>query len=282
MALSVRPGGPTTFGPAPPTARGIPALRSPGASGEGAGIVRGEQAVSDVGMQVKLSPIDNLTPKELLPASFYFQCAPLETLSWSKEWVHEEYEVASHDTHDRPQARGLKTVSFSTLVVDYDAPWTFYSVLDPIAIGHTLEKLGDGLRPFLLSIRNRPLWGGAFDVRIIATLRSLSVEERAGEPDARYHDVSFKQHNESGLASKVRKKVTVPVRHKLARGDTPSRLAKRFYGSNAKWRELLKANGIKGLQADSDLLAWGRRTGRKTILVPVKKSVPQYDDIEGL
>ncbi len=226
------------------------------------------RVVSNDGMQVKLTAIRGLTADGLLPSSFYFQCPPLEAMEWAKDWTHDESQAADHDTYDQPQARGLKQVTFSTLVVDYEAPWTSYRETDPIGVAQTLERLGDGLTPFLLTVWNRPLWGGQFDVRMAATLRSLRVAERSGEPDARYIDVAFHEHNSEGLDRKLRAFDPTPKRHPIAAEDTLRKLAKRYLKSYSRWRDIQAFNGITGITGDASLADWGRRNGRFSILIP--------------
>jgi hypothetical protein len=223
----------------------------------------------DNGCQVKLSRIDGLTPKGLLDRAFYFQCPPTEEIRWAKGFSHAEYETLSGRTFSRPQSIGLKTVTFSTLVIDWDAEWTFFSVKDLIDVGEQLEHLGDSRQPFMLSIRNRPLWGAKFDVRMPATLRSVSVAERAGELDTRYVDCEFTEYKRPayGVAGR-RGKSGQKRRHTLRSGDTLRKLAKSELGSYVEWKAIANANGIKGLNGDSDLYAWGKRHHRSSIVIP--------------
>ena len=121
----------------------------------------------------------------------------------------------------------------------------------------------------MLSIRNRPLWGEKFDIRMPATLRSVAVAEKAGELDTRYIDCEFTQYQrpDYGVAGR-RGKAGQKRRHTLRAGDTLRKLAKSELGSYVEWKTLAKANGITGLNGDSDLYAWGKKHHRSSIVIP--------------
>lgn len=225
---------------------------------------------TDHGLRVQLEPIAGVTPRGLLPATFYFQCPPLEELGWAKAWNHDETVVLSKRTLSQLGSIGLKSVSLSTLFVDYEAPWTFNPLTDLIGIGRRLEELGDSGKPVRLAIRNRPLWDGKWDVRMAATMRSLRFVERGGELDARYSDLEFSAYDGPDIDDRERQNADADqaARYRVRKGDTPRKLAYAFYGSYRAWPHLMEVNGITGLHGSSDLAAYAKRRNKTTLRVP--------------
>ena len=102
------------------------------------------------------------------------------------------------------------------------------------------------------------------------TLRTMNVRERAGEPDSRYFELDFVEYraprvarkqfgdrhelpalieiNANGVAHEIKrggKKLQQKQRHQIGSGSRPATLrslAKHFYGSPKKWREIKRKN----------------------------------------
>lgn len=168
----------------------------------------------EAGLMVSLRHIPGKTKKELLKRPFYFQNGPLDSFGWEKSHAWEDYVTITRGTFTREGGRELKTITFNSLVVDYNPSWAALaggqhhrpgnsSTRDepggeapkPIAVGDYLERLLDSGTPFRLIARNAALWGRP-EIDMAVSLRSVNVVERAGEVDSRYFDLSFTEYRE--------------------------------------------------------------------------------------
>lgn len=138
-----------------------------------------------------------------------------------------------------------------------------------------LERILNTGTPFRLTINNVDLWDKP-DIDMYATLRALSVTERAGEVDARYADVQFVEFRSPFLKGPVsepnknrRLPVTVLVRT-LPRGRrTISALAKFYYGSASRVVPIRKANAfLAGIGNNTDLVAYFKKRPMLKVKVP--------------
>lgn len=159
-----------------------------------------------------------------------------------------------------------------------------------------LEALLNAGTPFRLIAWDKALWDKA-DADLAVTLRSLSMRERAGEPDARYYDLGFTQHREPQTRrrgyGRAKAKLPAVVRihddgrasEVISQGDpiehnnrdvigtknhpaTLRKLAKHFYNSHSAWKVIAKRNGIKNFGGDDGLdklVKRGRKFRRLTI-----------------
>jgi uncharacterized membrane-anchored protein len=140
------------------------------------------------------------------------------------------------------------------------------------------------------------------DLRMLVTLRSASLRERAGEPDARYFDLSFTEYrvarisrqqygqrhqlpaqvviNKDGVAREMTlikgKWYTDPgrevggkriVQHTIGSKERPAtlrKLAKHYYGTPKEWKRIAKRNDIaKDISGDDSLEKLYERRKRK-------------------
>jgi nucleoid-associated protein YgaU len=99
-----------------------------------------------------------------------------------------------------------------------------------------------------------------FDLSMLATMRTLSVEERAGEPDTRYFDIAFTEWKALEV-KRARFGSDKTQRVHPTPGQTLRDLAVEYYRDPNKWRVIARANGITGFPPDSDLAKY-RRGGR--------------------
>jgi hypothetical protein len=65
------------------------------------------------------------------------------------------------------------------------------------------------------------------------TMRSVGIEERAGEGDAKYYNMSFTQWRDPVIRRRRRKR-KFPIRHRLTKKDTLAKLARKYYGDPSK------------------------------------------------
>lgn len=166
----------------------------------------------EAGLRVMLRRIPKLTKSDLLLRPFYFQNAPTDSFGWDKSHAWEDYVTIGKGTFTREGGEELKTISLSSLVVDYNPTWAVLvggkkrgrkrnerapggNAPNIIQVGDYLEKLLDGGTAMRLVVWNRALYEKA-EIDMAVTLRSVSFREQGGEPDARYFDLAFSQYRE--------------------------------------------------------------------------------------
>lgn len=243
------------------------------------------------GLLVAIYAIPHLTDPDLLKVPFFFQCPPLDTFWRSYAYDYSTYQTLRHGEMASPQGVRLTVVSFATLFLAYQSDATFAVTPAPMDATRELIRILKTGTPFGLSASNHELWpagkdalGSKYDVHMgpssgnAAVLTSLDVEERAGEIDARYVNVSFQEYKDPRItrrrlgrgknrtANRGRKVPTTVYidqkgtarlegGHEVVRDADLRKLAKHFYGEQAQWRTIqaVKANGLKGVQGSTDL-----------------------------
>lgn len=318
------------------------------------------------GTLVTLKRIPGVTKKGVLHEPFYFQVAPLEEFGWDASGNWTDYQTISGGTFTRGGSRGLRTLTLTTMAVEYNPTWAARAngkihhdgdfgtvasrgaprkgVLDLTIVsgggrrgGRNMSKTEYGMnKPDPYEMQKRLQWieaqttpimlvavtpGNAVpkrskrnkrkiigyrhrpDFKHAVTLRGLSVRERAGEPDARYFDLSFTEYRRpqlrrQGYSGDPRKK-DLPVNMEvgpagIAREVNPNptgnggvapwsgyvvgkkgspatlrKLAKFFYGESSEWKRIAARNGLKDF-GPSESLAKLPRRGRKTrrLIIP--------------
>lgn len=207
------------------------------------------------GTHVILRPIKGLTNKEVLPAAFSFQVPPIGDITQTIAGSHGENETVGRVQVSRFSSASLRTATFPSLVID-DAPW--WSYYDEIPDIHALiAQLRAVVRQgeiFQLVVTNRSLYDTP-DINWPATLRSLEITERPGEPDVRYLSFSFSEFADAEIGtkkyaapgnSKSRTPATLKTKTLPPGRRTMHAIAKFYYGSAEKWRHLVKANAWLG------------------------------------
>jgi hypothetical protein len=243
---------------------------------------RSEPFPNGGGLRVSMSRIPGMTGPKLLRTPFLFQCPPSESFSRSFAFSHSDYDTLRAGQQSRPVGMQLRTITFDTLFLDYGAPFTLIDPLprnyygnrsradgsddgafasdapEPLHMTDELEAILESGTPFYLHVGQRDLWQRMDVDAMPATLRTLSVEERAGEVDTRYVNVAFTEFRHPSLGPRKagggkgvkgksdRLPTSVTVAQLPAGEDNLYALAKRYYGSQAKWRVIAKANGLAG------------------------------------
>lgn len=174
----------------------------------------------------------------------------------------------------------------------------------PWKLAHRLDHLLMQGTPMLLIVKNPDLYKRP-DVQMNVTLRTMNVRERAGEPDSRYFELDFVEYrapkvqrkqfgdrhdlpalievNANGVAHEITrggKKLAEKQRHQIGTGQRPATLrslAKHFYGSPTKWRDIKQANApshaaLKPLSGDDPLSELFDKRKRKN--QPVRLIIP--------
>lgn len=241
------------------------------------------------GMLVALSAIPGLSNRGVLKKTFWFQCAPLDTMPQDYAWQWDDYATIDSGMHSNPNAPALDTYSFTSLFLDDDHRYRFAVIKNVHVLGmvKALKAIGDAMRPFQLNFGQPQLWG-IWDVAQAVTMRSLHVEERSGEIDARYFTVSFTEYPDApaphplAAISPAGSNAAVTQQGTLATLDTsklPSTMkslaliSKHYYHQTTSWRVIAKASGLDNASANEDLrVKYGKMRPPAKVIVPVLKT----------
>lgn len=239
------------------------------------------------GLKVRLARVDGLTEEDVLPYPFYFQVPPLEEFSIEGTAAWSDYDTLRLGQRSRPGGEQLRTVTFGSLFVDWDAPWMVWHPgeggWDAGELTKELFDIMDACTPFELfvhyvDLRDRP------EFHHLASLRSVRSVERAGEPDAKYVDVQFVEYERMRLRRNSRDRTPEKDRkHTLRSTDTLRGIALRYYGEGMAWRRIASANGIRGVSSESatELASWARKHSRKTLKIPARESSQLVTSVTG-
>lgn len=283
----------------------------------------------NAGLQIILRRIRGVTDPGVLKQPYHFQISPLDEFGVEAAGNWTDYQTISGGTFTRDGSKGLDTISFQAMVVDFNPSWAVkaggnehhervpfydegagrwrrtqlseigYYKPNPQRVAGEMRRLERALTPFMLVAHNKGL-NDKPDLRMPVTLRNLSVREKAGEPDARYFDLSFTQYRRpklkrKGYAGHPRKK-DLPAAVSIdkdgiateivsdphsggvgpgarigtkAKPATLRRLAKHFYGQPSEWKRIAAKNGLKNMGGSQSLEKIGRRGRRhRNLTIP--------------
>ena len=202
------------------------------------------------GLRVRLRRIDGLTSKKVLRTrdAYYFQCGPLEEFAVDHAHSFSDYDTISRGQYSWKGGRQLRQVAFDTLAVDW-GNFVIEHHFDVEDMVEDLEAILNEGTPFDLLVTHNYA-SGPVELHMAATLRTLRVSERAGEPDARYLSVSFVEYREPVVSRKGKKRRRrsgrlYPVTHELGPTDTFRSLSKRYYKHVHGARVIANYNGVR-------------------------------------
>lgn len=227
------------FSVPPATREPLAAPSSPGIDVSGLAEIlsaRGKPTIqAGDGLKIILRGVPNLTDPDVLDSPFFFQSPPIDNFTWTASHTHDDYDTINAGQFSRPSSRQLKSTSFSTLFIDWDAPWALTAAVLPIKVAHQLVAIQDTGTPFRLIVHQAELWGAHHhELDTLATLRSISVEHRGGEPDTRYVSMDVTEFRDPSARSRGPGNRKPPM-HKL---PTSARLVP-VYQSTAKHAPLI-------------------------------------------
>lgn len=280
----------------------------------------------DAGLWIQLKRC-RYTRKGILRQPLKMPIAPMDEFGWETTHGWTDYDTISQGQFSRSAGRQLRTLSLSTMAMDWIAPWSLTQVreaeqdaglpggdadlvdedswgdlyeIGPWGIARQLDRLVTQGTPIRLLVKNPNL--PRADLDMIVTMRSATLKERAGEPDARYFDLSFTEYREpkvnrrdygkhplpaqvqinpNGVALEFRrsgKKLKRAQWHRIgssARPATLRDLAEHFYGSSNKWRLIQKRNRgiLKGFSGGDSLKDVYDKRKRKN--QPLRLNIPK-------
>lgn len=258
------------------------------------------------GYVVRFTKMRGLTHPKVLTKVLRFPNGPIENIRYGDAYSHSEYQTLRLGTLSRPQGHELRTVSFSTLVTDWPLSVASFpdDLHDPLGFIYHLRKIQAAGTPFWLEM-GLPTYNEEWDLAMPATLRSVDAEERAGEPDTRYIDVSLVEFRDADVKGRKKGKgsggaqghwgklpATVVILEDggvkggfVKKPVTLYKLASYYYGSAAAWRHVRGANQselLKGISPGESIAAHVKKKQGGKWKRPYKLKVPlvktKFDD----
>ena len=125
--------------------------------------------------------------------SIAFQCAPLEEFAVETAYEHANYLTVSSGEYSRPHGANLKTLSFETLVTPDAEMWRGDAGVEK-KIGTEIAKQLQDKCASGEHYELKATEGAELLANFQATLRSVRVTTKAGEPGTRYLSVAFVEY----------------------------------------------------------------------------------------
>lgn len=211
------------------------------------------QSYRGPGFRVRLSSVKGATAKGLLTEPLYLPCI-LGDFDVEEEFDHADYDTVAAGEFSVPAAgpvtaRRLRTTDLSTLTIDWHAYARFLvnPQLSPDEARRQLYAIGRSRSPFELLVAAQ--LGIQEELRMKATMRSLSRTAKPGEADTRYYSMAIKEWRDNSLRRRAAGsgRSTLPTTAKLTNKTTLNSLARHFYPDSPLkdgWRAIARANGI--------------------------------------
>ena len=208
------------------------------------------------GLRVRFSRIRGVTAKDVLEQPLLLPVT-LGEFTVDEEFAHNEYGTISagqfsSPTPGPPTARQLRTTDLDTLTLD----WHDYArfLVNP----HLSEE--DARRELYAVARSKTafellattqLGSSPDELRMKATIRSLSRSLRPGEADTRYYTIGISEWRDN---STERRGVgrSLPTTHSLDANDTLVSLARAYFPS-----EVPIKNGAQAIKKANGITRWG-------------------------
>lgn len=268
---------------------------------------------ADAGLSIVLERIPGLTKRGLLKKTYRFQYGPLDEFGWDSSHSFGDYDTIKGGQFTREGGRQLRAANFRTLTTDFSPRFAAWAGGDhhagrgepdmrgtnPQEVDRGLQKIVDAGSPLRLRVWNRALYANPM-LNMPATLRSLTVREQAGEPDAHYYDLSFVEYrnpklerrgygkpggergghelpavvrvDDDGVAVELAHGEDEDMKeHQIGSTGNPAslrELAKHFYGETSRWTYIAAKNGITNHGPNENLgnlVQRGRNFRRLTI-----------------
>ena len=238
-------------------------------------------------LQVRLQRIPGVTPKSVLRKSIIFGVI-LDDFEWQDSADWRDFTTVS--AGQRTQAVGGKGTAgrnLRSLSMEVLTQWGHrLSFENARGSGgnDTRRELHAIVRtraPFrFVATMNRAFDSDPAELRMDATIRSLTRRTAHGEPDSRYLGLEIVEYRSVTVDRRSRSKSDrFPLRHKLEPGDTLRSLAKHYWKhKGVDWVIIKRANfslddrafvgRMKGLGPDDPLVAPGRYKAGDRIKIP--------------
>lgn len=225
------------------------------------------------GLRLRLASIPGLTPKGILREPLRLPCVLGPDFQIEEQALHTEFDTVGAGQFSSPaagqKAPQLQSLSFDSLSLTWDAKWLTFPETSPEEMLEELQEILRSRKPVELFAYVGP-HGTKQELRMNATLRSLSRILRHGETDTRYYSLEWKQYRSPVLHRKGANNYTnLPAQHALDKNDTLRSIATAYYGAGTMWQFLASANGIKSWGSEDPLVKMNRFKEGDKIKVPL-------------
>jgi hypothetical protein len=258
----------------------------------------------------------NKQGRPLLPHPFVFQCPPLDQFQIAHTFNFGTYDTIDNDQFIRRGSRQLDTWQFDTLAMYLGVDHRGHHAPSWVPFPRPEHATGKKVHPpewyrgqlwDLLNAGSPFLFVAAFHRsttirRAFAVLTGFSEVYKHGEGDAIYFaGVSFSEWRDPDDATKKKRghtKLPAHVRFRFTagryvayeantnhniptrggKGSTLSDLARWFYGDGTKWRQIAKANKLKGGDGNTAIFKhWyphRKAHGKPNVTMTIPKETP--------
>jgi hypothetical protein len=225
------------------------------------------------GLRLRISAIPGLTPKTILREPLRIPVVLGPDFTIEETALHTEFDTVSAGQFSSPaggkKAPQLKALSFDALTLTWPAKWLTFPETDPDEVR---EELGEILRARkaveLFAFLGAS--GKGQELRMWATLRSMTRILRHGENDTRYYSLDWKQYRSPTVHRRgANQYADLPTTYALEKDDTLRSIADHYYGTEGMWQFLAQQNGIKSWGGDDPLVKMNRFKVGDKIKVPL-------------
>jgi hypothetical protein len=207
------------------------------------------------GLRVRLRPVSDVTPREVLAAPFYFP-AVLGDFQWEESASHEEYQTVSAGEFSAAapgtsKARLLRPLSLEVFASAQPLPFLVDGSADFMEVRKLLIAILRSRKPVNLMASMR--LDETPEVHMHVTVRRVSATLRHAQANVRYFDVELMEWRDNAVGTRqASKPASANARkHALKAKDTAESLSRTYYRTYAGAEGILRANGIA---------KWGKRT----------------------
>lgn len=222
------------------------------------------------GLRVRFTAVEGVTKKGVLTTPLYLPAA-LGDFAFDEEFDWRDYTTIADGEYSvaaqgGETARRLRTSDLETLTIDWHryARWLTNPQVTPQVARRELYRIGRTHSVFELLAILQLGSDEPEELRMKASIRSIRRVLRPGEADTRYYSLSIKEHRNNdverrgasttgssggadgrGNGTGGARPVKLPAVATLTAETSLHSLAGHFYGSEAAWRPIAAANGIK-------------------------------------
>lgn len=226
------------------------------------------------GLHARLRRVTDLTPRRVLRQPLLLPVVTGEEFSVEEEGLWEEFDTVGAGRFASPaageHAEALKTFSANSMTLTWNPGWLTNPDIGPEQVLKTLRAILRKRAIFDLLIVNKPSPGYA-EFAGFASIRSLSIGLKRGEPDARYLTINLSSHRRmSSRRRRHGKAANLPTTAKLDANDTLRSLAKHYYGTGSLWKLIAAANGIKNWGSEDALIKMDRYKVGDRVKIPIR------------